>query len=81
MMGDLQWALEDLNEGLELETDNYERLKHRGLVKFLLDDEDGAKADTKWALRIKPPYVDSDHYGRHPLLQESSVEFLGYKLK
>ncbi|KAL3700891.1 hypothetical protein R1sor_018913 [Riccia sorocarpa] len=49
-MGDLQGALADLNRA---DGDDYKTLKHRGYVKFLLKDEQGARNDAIRALRLK----------------------------
>ncbi|CAM6088866.1 unnamed protein product [Calypogeia fissa] len=81
MMGDLEGALADLDEGLKLETAGYELLKHRGHVKFLLKDEDGARTDAEWALRVKPPTVDRQGYGTTAILGKSPAEYMGYQLR
>lgn len=81
MTGDLQGALADLNEGMKLETNDYEMLKHRGYVKFLLKDEQGACADAELALKVKPTRVDRQDYERRPFLGAIPLEYLDYKLK
>ncbi|CAM6111202.1 unnamed protein product [Calypogeia fissa] len=80
MMGDLSGALEDLNESLVLGPDDYEVLKHRGFVRFLMKDDDGACADAERAQSIKPSGVECLGYGRE-CLGTTSVEFMGYKLR
>ncbi|CAM6129886.1 unnamed protein product [Calypogeia fissa] len=75
IIGDLDGALADLDEGLELEPNDYERLKHRGYVKFLLNDMDAARTDAEWALTVRSSRAHSDR-----LLGTIPVEYLGYKL-
>ncbi|KAG6555474.1 hypothetical protein Mapa_002709 [Marchantia paleacea] len=55
-MGDLKGALADLNKG---DGDDYKTLKHRGYVKYLLKDEQGARNDAVRALRIKSSTASS----------------------
>lgn len=55
-MGDLKGALADLNKG---DGDDYKTLKHRGYVKYLLKDEQGARNDAVRALRIKSSSASS----------------------
>jgi tetratricopeptide (TPR) repeat protein len=81
LMGDLRGALADLNQGLELEAEDYERLKHRGYVKFLLDDKEGARIDAERALEIKPSRVDRYDYGCGFCLGTASVGFMCYNLR
>ncbi|CAM6099872.1 unnamed protein product [Calypogeia fissa] len=80
MMGDFPGALEDLNESLVLDPDDYEVLKHRGFVRFLMNDDHGACADAERAQRIKRRRVECIRYGRN-CLGTTSVEFMGYKLR
>jgi hypothetical protein len=80
-MGDLEGALEDLNEDLKPDVDDYEMLKHRGLIKFLLDDKEGACFDAERASVVRPSRVNCHNYGRNLSLGMASVKFLGYLLK
>ncbi|KAL2629197.1 hypothetical protein R1flu_013883 [Riccia fluitans] len=78
-MGDLQGALADLNRG---DGEDYKTLKHRGYVKFLLKDEQGARNDAIRALRIK----SSAASGTEPVcipndsLSCASVKYLDFHL-
>ena len=81
IMGDLDGALADLNESLALTADGYEVLKHRGYVKFLMDDKEGARIDAERALNVEPRRVDYFRYGCGPVLGLTPVEFLGYNLR
>jgi tetratricopeptide (TPR) repeat protein len=74
MMGDLPGALADLNRSLEDGPDDYEVLKHRGYVRFLMKDETGAHLDAQMALKLKPSRVDAISYGTD-CLGGTSVEF------
>ncbi|CAM6094350.1 unnamed protein product [Calypogeia fissa] len=77
MMGDLSGAMEDLNE---CDPEDYEIVKHKAFVRFLLKDEIGARVDAEKARSVKPSRVDSLGYGRD-CLGTSSVEFLDYRLR
>jgi regulator of sirC expression with transglutaminase-like and TPR domain len=80
-MGNLKSALADLNQGLELEPDDYERLKHRGFIRFLLNDKEGARLDAERAIERKPSRVDNYTYGFCLCLGTVSVKFIGYSLR
>lgn len=55
-------------------------LKHRGFVRFLMKDEEGAHSDALRALTVKPSRVDKPRYGLS-CFGTMSVEFLDYKLR
>lgn len=85
MMGDLPGALADLNKAVELEKDDYEMLKHRGYVRFLLHDENGAREDAEWALRVQDLSATLDESQYHDYIMSFlgalPVEYLDYKLR
>ncbi|CAM6098772.1 unnamed protein product [Calypogeia fissa] len=72
--GDLQGALEDLTTVLKDKPEDYECLKHRAYVKYLLQDEHGARLDAQQCLAMgrKQP--------RDTCLGETLVRFLEFDL-
>ncbi|CAM6126395.1 unnamed protein product [Calypogeia fissa] len=60
MVGDVNGALEDLTVELKYDWNDYERSKHRGYVKFLLGDTDGARKDAKRCLAMGLQQADYD---------------------
>jgi tetratricopeptide (TPR) repeat protein len=78
LAGNLGEALEDLTAALILVENDYECLKHRGYVKYLLGDLDGARLDAERCLTIPLPELYST---AEELLGKISVTYLEYSLK
>ncbi|CAM6086440.1 unnamed protein product [Calypogeia fissa] len=74
MLRDLKGALEDLTEALEINGHDYECSKHRGYVKFLLGDIDGARNDAKKCVAMGLKQANCNFLGGYP------VAFLEFKL-
>jgi hypothetical protein len=63
MVQNLDKALEDLTAALELIRDDYECLKHRSHVKYLLGDLDGEKVDAERCANMPlPEYYSKGAY-------------------
>lgn len=77
---DYNGALLDLNDALRIDPDDYEILKHRGLTKFLLGDEDGARFDAEQALSVKFTVVRYSLLAASTCWGASSVKYLGFDL-
>lgn len=78
-MGDLQGAMADLDEGLDIVGDDYEILKHRGYAAFLMKDEEKARFYAERAVRIQQPGFDWP-FKPKTCLGTDPVEYLDYKL-
>lgn len=78
-MRDLRGALADPDEGLDVNGDNYEILKHRGYISFLMDDEETARVYAERALKVQPPCFDMPFHQKW-CFGCSPIEYLNYKL-
>lgn len=77
-MGDLPGALADLDEALEVDGNDYEVLKHRGHVAFLMKEEEKARVYAERALKLQRHFFE--FFDRKTFLGASRVEYLDYKL-
>ncbi|CAM6103602.1 unnamed protein product [Calypogeia fissa] len=67
LTNDLEGALEDLTAALEIIPKDYECLKHSAYVKYLLEDEDGARVDAEQALAMGRIQPGDSHLGEFPV--------------
>jgi hypothetical protein len=77
LAGNLDGALEDLTVSLEIGGDDYDCLKHRAYVKFLLGDFEGARLDAARCAQMGVP----DYYPTTRILAGAPVAFMDYDLE
>ncbi|CAM6098771.1 unnamed protein product [Calypogeia fissa] len=65
--GDLHGALEDLTTALKDEPEDYDCLKHRAYVKYLLQDEHGARLDAQQCLAMGREQPGDTYLGETPI--------------
>ncbi|CAM6125629.1 unnamed protein product [Calypogeia fissa] len=96
LSGDLQGALEDFNASARASADlsldrkgcdvfRSQVLKHRGYVKFLMDDKTGAKEDAECAKNLLEPRIDLRQLCdsldcTYWILRYQHVNYLGFSL-
>ncbi|CAM6091706.1 unnamed protein product [Calypogeia fissa] len=92
LSGDLQGALQDLSASADLfaeikgeECFKHKVLKHRGYVKFLMDDKTGAKEDAESAKKLKGLWTKLEKLKDPPdrhfwTLRTLEVNYLGFTL-
>ncbi|CAM6091705.1 unnamed protein product [Calypogeia fissa] len=92
LSGDLQGALDNLNASADLfpemrcpEPFQSDVLKHRGYVKFLMDDKTGAKEDADAAKKLKELHINLEIGADPPTyqfwtLRNLQVNYLGFTI-
>ncbi|CAM6091704.1 unnamed protein product [Calypogeia fissa] len=92
LSGDLQGALDNLNASADLFAEmkctalfKSEVLKHRGYVKFLMDDKTGAKEDADAAKKLMELHLNLEKGGDDPTrqfwtLRNLQVNYLGFTI-
>jgi tetratricopeptide (TPR) repeat protein len=80
LAGNLDEALKDLSAALDLDGDDYECYKHRGYVKYLKGDSEGARLDAEKCLAMGLPGYNCITTELN-CLGVTSVEYMDYSLR